>query len=43
MLNQHKLVIIPGTQMKFSKFFSRFAPDKLIMKVAYRFQKKKIR
>lgn len=36
-----KLIIIPGFQIKLAKFFGRFLPTKLIMKVAYNIQKKK--
>ena len=38
-----KLLIIPGTKMKFTKFFSRFASNKLLLKITYRIQKKKIK
>lgn len=36
-----KLVIVPGTVMKCAHFFGRFASDKLLLKVAYRMQKRK--
>ncbi len=38
-----KLLIIPGFSMKCAKFFSRFASDKLLLRVIYRIQKKKLR
>ena len=36
-----KLVIIPGFKMKCARFFGRFIPDKVLMKITYRIQKKK--
>lgn len=36
-----KLVIIPGGMMKVGLFFRRFAPEKLLLKLAYGFQKRK--
>ena len=42
MLNKKKMIIIPGTKMKLAKFFSRFVSDKLILRIVYRFQKKKL-
>lgn len=36
-----KMLIIPGFTMKCAKFFSRFASDKLILKVTYKIQKRK--
>ncbi len=36
-----KLVIVPGIMMKLLHFSVRLAPDKLILRTAYRFQKKK--
>lgn len=36
-----KLCIVPGFKMKLAKFFERFASDKFMVKVAYKFQKKK--
>ncbi len=36
-----KLVIVPGIVMKLLHFSIRFAPDKLILRTAYHFQKKK--
>ena len=42
MLNKKKVIIIPGTKMKLAKFFSRFVSDKLILRIVYRFQKKKL-
>ncbi len=39
---QRKTVIIPGTKMKFVKFFSRFLSDKRLAKITYKIQRKKI-
>ena len=36
-----KLVIIPGLMMKVGLFFRRFAPEKLLLKLAYNFQRRK--
>lgn len=36
-----KLVIIPGLMMKVGLFLRRFAPEKLLLKLAYGFQKRK--
>lgn len=36
-----KTIIIPGFSMKFCKFFTRFVPEKLILKILYHIQKKK--
>lgn len=36
-----KVVIIPGYQMKLSKFFLRFVPDKLQQKISYKVQSTK--
>ena len=36
-----KMVIIPGITMKLSKFFTRFIPDSILLKVAYQIQNKK--
>lgn len=36
-----KMLIIPGFKMKLAKFIERFVSDKLIIKIAYNFQKKK--
>ena len=36
-----KLVIIPGFKMKCAIFFGRFLPDKVLMKITYKIQKKK--
>lgn len=38
---QRKMVITPGIQMKLTKFFVRFVPDFILLKIAYRIQKKK--
>ena len=37
-----KMLIIPGFKMKCAKFFGRFIPSKLLLKIAYRIQTKKI-
>lgn len=36
-----KTVIVPGRLMKTARFFSRFASDRLVLKAAYRMQKRK--
>ena len=36
-----KTVIIPGISMKMGKFFSRFLPEKLMLRILYYLQKKK--
>lgn len=36
-----KLIIIPGISMKFAKFGMRFLSDKAILKIAYKFQRRK--
>lgn len=36
-----KLVIIPGFKMKCARFFGRFLPDKVLMKITYKIQKRK--
>ena len=36
-----KLIIIPGAMMKAGLFFRRFAPEKLLLKLAYNFQRRK--
>ncbi len=38
-----KLIIIPGIQMKFSRFFSKFLPDKLLSYIIYHSQKRKVK
>ena len=38
---QRKLVIVPGLKMKLARFGERFLPDKMLLRVAYHFQKKK--
>ena len=37
-----KMLIIPGFKMKCAKFLGRFAPDKLLLKIIYRIQKRKV-
>ncbi len=36
-----KLVIVPGALMKTARFFARLSPDRLILRFAYRMQKRK--
>lgn len=36
-----KLVIVPGTMMKLTHFFIRFMPEKPLLRITYRIQKKK--
>ena len=36
-----KLVIVPGTMMKMGRFFSRFVPDRQLLKITYKLQKRK--
>lgn len=36
-----RLVIIPGFKMKCARFFGRFLPDKILLKITYRIQKRK--
>lgn len=38
---KNKLLIIPGYTMKFSTFFARFIPIKVLLKITYKIQKKK--
>ena len=40
-LLNNKTVIIPGDKMKISKFFMRFIPDKLLLRISYNIQTKK--
>lgn len=39
---ENKMLIIPGFKMKCAKFFGRFIPDKLLLKIIYRVQRKKL-
>ena len=39
---KNKLLIIPGLKMKLAKQFSRFLSDKMIMRMTYRIQKRKV-
>lgn len=39
---EEKMIIIPGVKMKLSKFFGRFASDKMLLKIAYGVQRKKV-
>lgn len=41
-LNKNKLIIIPGTFMKLSVFLNRIAPRKLVLKIVYKIQKRKL-
>lgn len=38
---EEKLVIIPGFKMKCARFFGRFVPNKLMLKITYNIQKRK--
>ena len=38
-----KMLIIPGFKMKCAKFFGRFLSDKMVMRFAYKIQKKKLK
>lgn len=38
---QQKLVIVPGTTMKFARFFGKFMPEKQLLKIAYYMQRRK--
>ena len=40
---KNKLVIIPGTSIKLAKFFGKFVPIKLMLKITYKIQKKKVK
>jgi len=40
---KNKLLIIPGFKMKCAKFFGRFVSDKMLMRITYRIQKKKMK
>lgn len=39
---QKKMLIIPGFKMKCAKFFGRFLSDKLLLKITYKIQRKKV-
>lgn len=39
---KEKMLIIPGFTMKCAKFFSRFVSDKMLLRLTYRIQKKKV-
>lgn len=41
-LFEEKMLIIPGFKMKCAKFFGRFIPSKILLRIAYRIQTKKI-
>lgn len=38
---QGKLLIVPGFKIKCLKFFERFVPDKLVLRITYKIQRKK--
>lgn len=38
---KNKMLIIPGFKMKCAKFFGRFVPDKIMLKIIYNIQKRK--
>jgi short-subunit dehydrogenase len=40
---KNKLVIVPGFQIKVAKFLGRFLPIKLLLKITYNIQKKKVK
>ncbi|MCI8346758.1 MAG: SDR family oxidoreductase [Bacilli bacterium] len=42
MIGKERMIIIPGIKMKLAKFFSRFVSDKFILRMTYKFQKKKL-
>lgn len=42
MLENKKLIIIPGRKMKLAKFFSRFLSDKTLLRITYKIQRKKL-
>ena len=39
---KNKMLIIPGFKMKLMKFFSRFISDKMLLRITYRIQKRKL-
>lgn len=39
---QEKLVIVPGFKIKCLKFFERFLPDKLVLRITYKIQRQKL-
>ena len=41
-LEKNKFYIVPGTDIKLAKFFSKITPNNLISKITYRIQKRKI-
>lgn len=38
---EKKMVIVPGTLMKFTRFFGRFLPEKQMLRISYHMQKRK--
>ncbi len=43
MVEKRKMLIIPGTKMKFAKFFSRFLSDRMLLFITYQIQRRKRR
>ena len=41
-LENKKIIIIPGRKMKLAKFFSRFLSDKALLRITYKIQRKKL-
>ena len=41
-LEKNKFYIVPGTDIKLARFFSKITPNNLISKITYRIQKRKI-
>ena len=41
-LENKKLIIIPGRKMKLAKFFSRFLSDKALLRITYKIKRKKL-
>ena len=41
-LEKNKFYIIPGIDIKLVKFFSKFVPNNILAKVAYKIQKRKL-
>lgn len=38
---KRKLTIVPGTTMKLARFFEKFVPEKLLLRITYKMQKRK--
>ena len=43
MVEKRKMLIIPGTKMKFAMFFSRFLSDRMLLFITYQIQRRKRR